>query len=172
MRIRCAIVVERLRDRCRALARHLGAYCKVLGRRLVMFGEEDTGSSWGTASFSRLEFAELEITGAFPKAYCGPVYAAFFQCPRSGGKRYVVVRLNWIAEKDSVFGVSFPGTPWSFGGSWDVIVDPVLSPLRWLPDGSLWFVWPNGSYGVFRFDPREHLPFMGDAETPRIYTYY
>ena len=167
----CRIMLMRGKLLLRMLARKLGPQLKKAGRILVAFGADDRERSWGVASFAHMESGELEIVGPYPHVSRGPIYAVGFRRGEEGVKSVVALRLNWIATRSAPFGDCSP-QPWSFDGKRDVLVDPSLSSLYELPDGTLWFMWPNGSYGVIHFDRSKYLRFAGDPKTPRVYTYF
>lgn len=171
---------------CRDVARRRGYTLRALARRLIDFGEHQEGA-WGIPVLLRMECADVEIRDGNLEMYCGPIYAARFQfrqlvdktAPagyrRKKSKKFVVISLNWVAT----YGRPSIGILWPFHtnnpffcGTWEVAVDPESSPLHELPDGSLWFMWPNGGYAVLRPRTRRSLRFTGDLETPRVYTYF
>lgn len=169
MRISFWIALARLHERCGPAIQRVSRLVKNIGARGIVLGEKKP-SLWSGALFARLFMAEIEIMGAYPKVYRGRIYAARFRMSSQSAKRIVVLHLNWLASRDERFG-SFSMTPWEFGGSCDVALDPEVSPLR-DADGTLWFMWPDGDYGVIRFDCEKFLPFTGSPDTPRVYKYF
>jgi len=150
---------------------HIGFRFRVLAKFLMHFRENEIKNPWGVMLFLGLPLAEIEIIGYFPTVYRGAILGASFLLSEKNGERRVVLHLNWIATRAEPLG-SCSRDPWVFGGPCDVVLDPILSPPHKLPGRKLYFMWPNGNYGVIHFDPKEHLSFAGDPETPRIYKYF
>lgn len=171
MRIHLLIALMRLRLLYRRGVWHVGLYLQQLGRSLIVFGEKEIRNSWDALFFARAPLAQIEIIACFNKVYRGTIIAACFEHSKYNAEKRVVFHLNWIAESR---GLSLPYTnnQWVFGGLCDVIVDPIASPLHLLPDGTYWFMWPNGNYARINFNYRTHLSFAGDKATPRLYTYF
>lgn len=155
----------------RRLVWHIGYRLRKWGKGLMWIGEEEIRYSWGAILFARLPLAQIEIVGTFPKVSRGAILGASFCFSERGARRSVVLYLNWIATKAPLYGPC-SRDPWIFGGPCTIVIDPALSPIRKLPDGTLWFMWPDGNYGVIRFDSATHLRFAGSADTPRIYKYF
>jgi hypothetical protein len=165
------MMVMRGRIALALLAGQLGRALKVLSKQLIAFGETAEQYSWSSPLRARIAQGELEIVGCHSRGFRGPITAVRIHSVSESARHMVVLRLNWIASKNTFAEVWRAGT-WSFGGTCEIAIDPIESPLHELPDGTLWFMWQNGGYGVIRFDQGARLRFAGSTETPREYTYF
>lgn len=163
----------------RRSAWHIGFILRRVAKSLLEFGEKEIRDEWNIILLTRLPMAaEIEImtgypghTPRFPCIYRGPISGARFELDPRTGKRFVVLRLNWVGLRRQLTLKLFL-EPWQFSGTFEVRVDPERSALHKISDDALWFMFPSGGYGVLRFGGAERLRFAGTPETPRTYTYY
>ena len=150
------IAVIALRGRARKIVRAVGEWMKMLGRRLVLWGEDST-LRFSTELFCGCYLADVELHIGM-HVYRGPMYTAYI----SGDKLFF--KLNWVARQTAL--------SWKEeGGSCDFKLSGFGSPHK-LDNGDVWFMFDDGYVILFLGTPRERLDFKGADETPRIYTYF
>ncbi len=143
---------------CKRGTRNFGEWMKVVGRKFVAWGADET-PRWDLKLFNSCYLADAEFHLGM-MVYRGPIYAAFF----TGDS--LEFRMNWLAHKNAI------------GGNWEYNHGTGIIKLRGhgtpveLPNGDVWFMCESGYAILFISEPRDHLEFDGARETIRMYTYF